>query len=74
MIFKSCFDQVVLIDCQLESSSELSVGILYIEAGQPKQVKVTDGTVSLLVTLPEESVNTQTQTTGINRSLIYERQ
>ena len=73
MILRSAYDGVVLIDCKLESSSELSVGLLYVESSQPKQVIVTDGTVTLLVTLPDESVNTPTQTTGINRSLHYDK-
>ena len=71
MILRSAYDQVVLIDCKLESSSELSVGLLYVEAGQSRQVEVTDGKVTLLVTLPDEAVGTKTILTGINRSLSY---
>ena len=71
MILRSAYDQVVLIDCKLESPSELSVGLLYVEAEQSRQVEVTDGKVSLRVTLPDEAVGTKTILTGINRSLSY---
>ena len=69
MILKSEFDQVVFIDCKLEESGKLSIGLLYIESSQSKTVEVTDGKVSFLVTLPDESVNTFTPTVGINRIL-----
>ena len=69
MILKSSFDQVVFIDCKLESPGELSIGLLYIESSQSKKVEVTDGNVKLLVTLPDESVDTITPTVGINRIL-----
>ena len=73
MILRSAYDQVVLIDCKLESPSQLSVGLLYLEAGQSRQVEVTDGKVSLLVTLPDEAVGTKSILTGVNRVLNYEQ-
>ena len=72
MILRSAYDQVVLIDCKLESPSQLSVGLLYLESGQSRQVEVTDGKVKLLVTLPDEAVGTKTILTGVNRVLSYE--
>jgi len=73
MILRSVYDQVVLIDCKLESSSHMSVGLLYVESGQNRQVEVTDGTVTLLVTLPDEAVGTKSILTGVNRVLNYEQ-
>ena len=73
MILRSVYDQVVLIDCKLESPSHMSVGLLYVESGQNRQVEVTDGTVTLLVTLPDEAVGTKSILTGVNRVLNYEQ-
>ena len=73
MILRSDYDQVVLIDCKLESPSQLSVGLLYVEAEQSRQVEVTDGKVKLLVTLPDEAVGTQSILTGVNQVLNYEQ-
>ena len=75
MILKSEFDTVVLIDCQLESSTEMTVGILYAE-GKSSIVTMVDikSGKNYRVTLPDSILKNETQLTGVNVGLQYEQQ